>query len=160
MDTLDRDKLPYRQGVVGVILNNHRKYLIVRSGNMKPGEWKFPSGGLEKGETGQQALLRELQEELGTNQYQVISQSKLLSQHDWPREVIQKRFEKDGKKYRGQQQQVFFLKYLGATKDIHPDPVEVRELKWVREDQLWQYLVLPNQKQEAELLLREFAKLL
>ncbi len=38
------------------------------------GAWQFPQGGIDEGETPKEALYRELEEEIGTNQVEIIAQ--------------------------------------------------------------------------------------
>jgi len=53
--------------VVGIIINTDEKILIAkRASHQHQGDkWEFPGGKIEEGETPQQALRRELKEELG-----------------------------------------------------------------------------------------------
>ena len=54
-----------RRGVVGVIVREERVLVIQRSALVRsPLQWCFPGGGVEAGETDEQALVRELDEEL------------------------------------------------------------------------------------------------
>lgn len=59
---------PTRVIVVGVLHNGRDDYLLCRMPGDRgvfPGEWGLPGGGLEAGETLEQALRREIREELG-----------------------------------------------------------------------------------------------
>jgi 8-oxo-dGTP pyrophosphatase MutT (NUDIX family) len=54
-----------KRGVVAVIVRGERFLVIRRSQHVRaPGMYCFPGGGIEPGETEQQALVRELAEEL------------------------------------------------------------------------------------------------
>lgn len=59
------DDAPVRRGVVAVIRDGE-KLLVIRRSQwvVAPGAFCFPGGGIEPGETEQQALVRELREEL------------------------------------------------------------------------------------------------
>lgn len=57
---------PLRRGAVAVIVREDRLLVIQRSLTVAaPGKFCFPGGGIEPGESEEQALVREIQEELG-----------------------------------------------------------------------------------------------
>jgi nucleoside triphosphatase len=59
---------PARFIVVGVVVNERGEYLICRMPEGRgvfPGEWGLPGGGIEPGETVEEALRREILEEVG-----------------------------------------------------------------------------------------------
>ena len=73
---------------VGVILNEDKQILISRRSpdSHQGGLWEFPGGKLEPGETLEQALSRELKEELGIG---VGRTSRLLQvHHDYGDKVV------------------------------------------------------------------------
>ncbi len=58
---------PPTQVAVGILINAQGEYLLTTRppGKAYAGHWEFPGGKLEVGETIEQALRRELQEEIG-----------------------------------------------------------------------------------------------
>lgn len=73
---------------VGVILNDAGQILITRRalGSHQGGLWEFPGGKVESGESLEQALSRELQEELGIV---VVRTSPLLQvEHDYGDKLV------------------------------------------------------------------------
>ena len=62
----DSPDMPVRRGAVAVIVREGRLLVIRRSESVvAPGAFCFPGGGIEADETEEQALVREIQEELG-----------------------------------------------------------------------------------------------
>lgn len=57
--------VPHRHGVIGIVTRAERLLAIRRSRHVvAPGTICFPGGGIEPGETEQEALVREMREEL------------------------------------------------------------------------------------------------
>jgi 8-oxo-dGTP diphosphatase len=57
--------LKLRQKIRAIIVNDHGEFLLVRPHGYRQGEWTLAGGGVEDGETVQQAMRRENAEELG-----------------------------------------------------------------------------------------------
>ena len=77
---------------VGVLIQNDGAFLLTSRPEGKPyaGYWEFPGGKLEAGETVEQALMRELHEELGI----VVSQIELWREElvDYPHALVRLHF--------------------------------------------------------------------
>ncbi|MAG02932.1 hypothetical protein CMI42_06345, partial [Candidatus Pacearchaeota archaeon] len=69
--------------VTGIIRDNEKFLLIKRSEGLHKNKWAFPGGIVESSETAEQALRREIKEELGLNIRQII---KKIADYNYPRE--------------------------------------------------------------------------
>lgn len=130
-----RMQLEYRPMVVGCIINRRNEVLLVERFD-QPKHWQLPQGGREEGETPEQAVRREMQEELNIRELEVLGQSKPdVYQYRWKR--VWKRGEDDptGRRraygFKGQRATIFYLRYLGDDKDIIVDQHEHTNWRWV-----------------------------
>ena len=60
----------YRPNVAAIIVSSaypQVKEIFIAERNDLAGVWQFPQGGIDEGETSEEALFRELKEEIGTN---------------------------------------------------------------------------------------------
>jgi len=153
---IDRNRLAYRKSTAAVVINEKGEVLIVSVASYKENEWSIPGGGTEEGETAEQAIIRELGEELRSDNFEIIKKSQQVDVYDWPDEVIEKRLKEKGKTYRGQEKIQFWIKFTGSEEEIKIDPKEIREVKWVRPNELQPYLIFPNQYEKTKKLLEEF----
>ena len=97
--------LGYRPSVLAVFLRSDGKVLLGMRSDI--GCWQFPQGGVDPGENAEQALYREMQEELGCSDFSILKRSSDEIRYDFP-ETIKAKI---AKKYKGQQQQWFLCRY-------------------------------------------------
>lgn len=121
----------YRANVGIIILNNEKKVLWAKRVNEMA--WQFPQGGIYPGEIPDEAMQRELMEEVGLtqNKIEIIARTKDWLRYDVPINWIRR----DGQgKYRGQKQIWYLLKFVGNDKDIFlqsSNKPEFDDWKWV-----------------------------
>lgn len=67
----------YRLGVGAMIIKDQQVFIAQRNDDLQA--WQMPQGGLESGESYQDALQRELLEEIGYNQFPILGYSDKLT---------------------------------------------------------------------------------
>ncbi len=156
---IDKSRLSYRRSTIAVVVDKNNRILLAQKQSYHDNEWEFPGGGVEESETDEQAIMRELNEELGTDKFELIKRSREDYQYDWPDEVIEKKFEEKRKTWRGQQRAQFFVKFTGQPEEIKFQKEEIRKTIWVTPQESDEYFVFPNQLTVTKRLLEEFGLL-
>jgi len=105
----------YRPGVGIVLLNTRGEVFFGRRADLKEDAWQMPQGGIDTGETPQQAAMREFKEEIGTNKVDFIAESRGWFQHDVPLELAPKRW---AGHWKGRRQKWLVMLFSGADADI------------------------------------------
>lgn len=159
--TVELASLPYRP-CVGIMLANRQGQVFVgqRIDSKEGDAWQMPQGGIDKGESPEEALIRELDEETGIAAHfvDVIARSAHEHLYDLPDELIGKLW---GGKYRGQAQRWFLVRFKGEDSDIniataHP---EFDAWRWAEADQLVE-LIVPFKRPVYREVVQEFRHLL
>jgi len=111
---LDRDG--FRPNV-GIILLNQRSQVFWGK-RIRTHSWQFPQGGIDRGENPEQAMYRELHEEVGLLPQHV---NVLARTRDWLRYEVPDRFiRRDARgHYKGQKQIWFLLQLVGHDWDLN-----------------------------------------
>ena len=152
------ESLPYRDSTQAIILNlNKDKVLLVQSIAYDENQWNFPGGGIEEAETPQQAISRELEEELNTNKFKFLQQHPSPHTYDWNHINILDRYKKTGKWFKGQTKHVFLFQFTGESEKINIDSSELKNYKWVPLNELESHLIFPNQYFKAKKYLKDFS---
>jgi len=126
------DDMKFRQRTSAVVKDGDENFLIVQLTKYGEDDWNFPGGGIEEGEKPEEAVLRELKEELGTDKFEIIKKSEYKEVYDWPNWLIAEDISNKKQIYRGQEATFFLVKFSSKREDIKLDPNELRKAKWVK----------------------------
>jgi putative (di)nucleoside polyphosphate hydrolase len=127
---------PNYRPCVGLMLINPDGGIFVGKRIDVPGDhWQMPQGGIDSGETPEQAALRELAEEIGTDKAEIIGVTEGWLRYDLPKNIAGKVWRG---RYRGQSQRWFALRYTGTDDDIdlNAHKPEFTEWRWAAIDTL------------------------
>ncbi|MDG2124667.1 MAG: NUDIX domain-containing protein [Verrucomicrobiales bacterium] len=120
-------KTEYRPNVAAILEDGEGRILVGERVDVE-GAWQFPQGGVDAGESDEEALVREVEEELGIGEelYEVLER----------REGYRYRFAGNRVKrgrYHGQEQVYFRCRYNGgdADFDLGAHQREFSRLKWI-----------------------------
>ncbi len=117
---------------VGIILSNDAGKLLL-AGRIGSKGWQFPQGGMRENESAEEAMFRELHEEVGLREDDVEI---LGATSDWLRYRLPEKFVRHGSKPLciGQKQRWFILRLTGPDERVRVDCSETPEFdrwRWV-----------------------------
>ena len=110
---IDRDG--YRPNV-GIVLCNNRNEVFWGK-RVREHSWQFPQGGIKPGETPEEAMYRELTEEVGLlpHHVRILGRTRDWLRYDVPQNWVRREWRGS---YRGQKQIWFLLKMVGRDCDV------------------------------------------
>lgn len=133
MDQIDADGF---RANVGIVLCNHAGSVLL-GGRTGQGGWQFPQGGMMVNETAEQAMYRELGEEVGLEAADV----ELLGMtRDWLRYTLPEKYIRHHSQPLciGQKQRWFLIRLNGADSRVRLDTTDIPEFDRWRWADYWQ----------------------
>jgi putative (di)nucleoside polyphosphate hydrolase len=121
-----RPGVKYRLNVAAILRDRSGKILIGERAD-RPGAWQFPQGGVDEGETLEQALARELTEEISLqpSHYKIVTSKGPYFYLFGNRKVV--------KGFHGKEQHYFLADFTGDPKkiDVQTAHPEFRGVRWL-----------------------------
>jgi putative (di)nucleoside polyphosphate hydrolase len=118
--------LPYRPCVGAVLFNDAGRVFVARRADLPnaegaPGGWQLPQGGIDANEDPAKAVFRELAEEIGTAEAEILAEHPDWLTYDLPPHLVGVAL---GGRFRGQRQKWFALRFRGhdGAIDLSRDP--------------------------------------
>ena len=120
----------YRPNVAIIVLSHeypNKKNIFIAERTDLTDIWQFPQGGIDEGETPEDALFRELEEEIGTNDVTVVAEFPEWISYDFPSHVAKRM-----KPFAGQRQRYYLVKLGKEAKiNIQTEHPEFSDYKFV-----------------------------
>ncbi len=128
----------YRPNVAAIVLSpkypDKVEVLVAKRNDIDA--WQFPQGGIDEGESPEEALYRELKEEIGTDDIEIIASMPEWQSYDFPKIIAKKMYPYDG------QRQKYFLVRLKPEAKINLDTKipEFNEYKFVGVNDIFKFV--------------------
>ncbi len=125
----------YRPNVAMILVSSSyplKKEIFIAQRTDLHNVWQFPQGGIDEGEEVQEALFRELEEEIGTRDATIIAEYPEWISYDFPPKIAAKMTP-----FVGQTQRYFLLKLGNDAKiNIQTAHPEFDDFKFVKVDEV------------------------
>ena len=154
---LKHDDLPYRPCVGVMLLNRDGLIFVGKRIDQTIEGWQMPQGGIDEGETPEQAALRELEEETGTRNAKILGEMNEWLCYDLPPHLLGVALRG---RYRGQRQKWLAMRFLGTDSEINIRTAapEFQEWKWLAIEALPR-LIVPFKRDTYMRVISEFRDL-
>jgi putative (di)nucleoside polyphosphate hydrolase len=152
------DDKHYRPGVGVILLNRRGEVFVAQRLDFVSDAWQMPQGGIDKGETPEAAARRELKEETGTDNAELVAESRGWYRYELPPDLAATLWKG---RYRGQRQKWFVFRFLGDDSEIdlaseHP---EFSAWQWVSPERVVE-LIVPFKRALYRAVMQEFEAVL
>lgn len=137
----------YRPNVAALIVNDDNETLILNA--QGHGDyWGLPQGGIDPGESAEEAVLREVQEETSLRGLRIVRRFSNIYKYTWS-----KPYTRYG--YKGQSQSLFILRYSGPRDAVRLSRYEHKAFRWVKIEDLL-HKASPVHKKQYEIFLAKY----
>ena len=141
-----------------MLVNPYDEVFVGRRVDTRSEAWQMPQGGVDEGETYEQAVMRELEEEAGTSKAKILGHTDTTYSYDLPSYLIPKLW---NGQYRGQNQLWYLLRFMGKDNEInintaHP---EFCAWRWAKLDEL-PHIIVPFKRKLYRTVIKELKPLL
>ena len=148
---MNMQKLPMRNGVGVIVLNNENKVFVGKRKDNPVDRWQMPQGGVDIGESYLSAMKRELYEETSIKSIEILKEINGFFEYELPKNLVGIIWKG---RFRGQKQKWFITRFIGNENEINlqtKNP-EFIEWKWIIPDELPKTIVDFKKKMYDELL--------
>ena len=137
---MKNQKLPMRDGVGAIILNNENKVFVGKRKDNPFNNWQMPQGGVDHGESYLAAMKREIFEETSIKNLEVLKEIDGFFEYELPKNLVGIIWKG---KYRGQKQKWFISRFIGSENEINlkTSNPEFIEWKWIFPNELPEVIV-------------------
>lgn len=120
---------------VGIVLTNSLNQVFWGK-RIREHSWQFPQGGIKKGESPEQAMFRELHEEIGLRpeHVRILGRTRDWLRYEVPKQWIRREWRST---YKGQKQIWFLLRLVGQDADVNLRATEQPEFDAWRWNDFW-----------------------
>lgn len=127
---------PYRPNVAGVFVDKGK--VLVGERYDLPGCWQIPQGGIEVGEKAEEAIYREMREELGCDRFSILKKLPDALYYDFP-DTLRADITKQ---YRGQKQIWFLLAWEKKDCiDLSKSDQEFKSVLWSSPKEIYHNII-------------------
>ena len=132
---VDYEDRPYRPCVGIILLNAEGRVFVGQRIDSAAESWQMPQGGIDGDETPLQAGMREMKEEIGTDNASYIGECPGWIDYDVPPGLADRLW---SARYRGQTQKWLAFRFSGDDSeiDLETEHPEFCEWKWVAPEEL------------------------